>query len=73
MIEFFEKHYAKEQDDLETRDMDVETTFEEKEKNPVLKANEEVVLTNPIVRFLFSLYRYCIFSNLSNNFFLTDK
>lgn len=51
MIEFFEKHFAKEEDNLETCDMDLDPTFEEKEKIPVLEVTEEVILINPLVRF----------------------
>lgn len=53
MIAFYEKHFAKEQDNLETCDMDLDTTFEEKEKSSILEVTEEAILVNPLVRFVY--------------------
>lgn len=64
MIEFFEKSYASEQDDFEACDMDLDPAFEEKEKNCDLGTNEETVLANPLVRFLFNIIS---FLNTSDN------
>ncbi|KAJ8918642.1 hypothetical protein NQ315_013148 [Exocentrus adspersus] len=48
MIEFFEKLHAKEQDDLETCDMDLDNTIEENQKSHVLELTGEP-LVNPLL------------------------